>query len=883
MRWLHQVLFRLRPFRSRRGVQNEIDEELRFHIDMETEKHIRRGLDPAEARREAYRKFGGVERFKEEVREVDGVSVFERIRSDLRFGVRVLLKNPVFACVAVFTLALGIGASTAIFSVVDGILLKPLPFAQPDRLVTYWADYTRRGGPVREWLSYPDFHDARQRGDVFDELALYNTGGLTLTGQGEAEMVQATLVTHGMLSRVLDVEPVLGRGLTAQDDRPGAPAVVLLSHGLWERRFGSDPAVVGRTLVLNDEPATVIGIMPARFRQPYAEATELWTPLRWDEVDHGGGRGSAIVRAIGRLAPGVSVEAAQAEASRLATRLEEAFPDTNTGVGFAVFPLQDDMVSEASTALWVLLGAVGFVLLIVCVNLANLLLARGTSREGELAVRAALGAGRGRIVGQLLTESVLLAALGGLLGIVVAYLGTGLLVAIAPDGVPRIHDVAVDARVLAFAAAATLASGVFFGLVPAVRGARTNLRDSLHEAGRSVDRKGGLRSLRSGLVALQVGLAMVLLVGAGLLLRSFQELSRVDLGFDPAGVTTFTVFLPPARYEGRDAIIGYVQELERRLASLPGVTGVGAVNSLPLSGNDGDSGFMIEGRPLPPPGQHNAAWMRRATAGYFPTMNLRMAQGRPFDARDEAEAAPVIIVNETLAARYFGDQDPVGQRINVNNPEEPIWREIVGVARDVRNFGIRAEGRSAIYFPFSQLPRRFMTLTVRTSGDPASLTGPIRSEVAALDPTIPITVTSMDAIVQGSLEADRFVTTLLSLFAGVALLLAAVGLYGVVSYGVNRRMREMGVRVALGAHGNDISRLVVGRSLALTAGGVALGLLGAVGVTRLMSGLLFGVSPTDPVTFLGMALVLAAVAAAASAVPAWRAARVDPVRVLRAE
>jgi len=851
MRWLYRLRFLLRPLRSLGRAHRDIDDEFRFHVEMETEKLVRRGMDPAEARRRANIQFGGEERYKEEVREVNGVSLLERIITDARFGIRMLVKNPVFAAVAIFTLALGIGGSTAVFSVVDGILLRDLPFQQPDRLVSVWHDFTRRGGPEQEWLDYLNYRDVKKLEHVFEDVAIYIDFQPTLTGRGEAEPIAGGLVSHGYFSNVLKLAPARGRGFTAEDDRPGAAQVAILSHGFWSRRFGEDPSVLGTSLSFNDVPYTVIGVMPEGFRQPFDESAEFWTTFQFDEADPPGGRGNAFLKAIGRLAPDASVESAQRETAALAARLEAEYPESNTGIGFTVLPLQDNLVEQASTALWVLLGAVGFVLLLVCVNLANLLLARGTARESELAVRAALGAGRKRLIGQLLTESVLLAVIGGTLGVGVAFLGTDLLVRMAPEGVPRIHEVAVDGRVLFFTAVATLVAGVLFGLAPSMRGASSDLRGSLAEGGRGGGSGVGSQRLRGGLVAGQIALALVLLVGAGLLLRSFQALRQVDLGFNPENVITFGVNLPNTRYPDAAALRGYQNELEERIRTLPGVLAVGAINSLPLAGADGDSDFHMEGRPIPPAGEEDVAWIRRVTPGYFEAMDLEIVEGRPFDGRDREGDQLVVIVNETLAERYFGDEGAVGKRVNVNDPENARWREIVGVAKDVKNFGIRADARNAMYFPTEQLAARFLTVVVRTSSDPAELIPSLRAEVAMTDPSLGLTMRTMEDMVDRSLDPDRFVTMLLGIFAFAALLLAAVGLYGVVSYNVTRRMREMGVRIALGADASEIGRLVVGRSLMLAGIGIAVGLVGAFALTRVIAGLLFGIRPADPLTFGG--------------------------------
>lgn len=883
MRWVYVLKFLLRPFRSLGKAQDEVDAELEFHVAMETQKNLDRGLAPAEARRRALIAFGGMDRFKEEVRDVDGISLFERVRTDVRYGLRILRRNPVFTAVAVFTLALGIGGSTSIYSVVDGIMLRPLPYPESDRLVTVWADFTRRGGPVREWLGYPNLRDVQRLDHVFEEVALYNDYFPTLTGRGEAQSLNGTLVSYGMLTRVLRVEPGLGRAFTPEDDQPGAPRTLLLSHGLWSREFGQDPAIVGTAVTLDDEPYTIIGVMPEGFRQPFLEQTDFWTPVRWSDTDHRGSRGSAIIRSVARLAPGVSLETARTETRALGARLEQEYPESNTGVGYAVFPLRADMVQGTSTALWLLLGAVGLVLLLVCVNLANLLLARATGRESELAVRSALGARRSRLVNQLLTESLLLALVGGTLGILLAFLGTDLLVAMAPPNVPRLQEVAVDGRIIGFALTITLTAGVLFGLVPSLKASRMELRGSLTQGARSGGDRASGRALRKWLVAGQVSLALVLLVGAGLLLRSFNALRAVDLGFDPENVVTMTVNMPESRYPDTDAVRGAINQIEERLAALPGISDVGMTNALPLGGLDGDTDFSIEGRPPPPPGQENTVWIRRVSPTYFNAIGMRLVEGRAFEDSDRMDTDRVVIVNRSLADRFFGDESAVGRRINVNDASEPVWRTIVGVADDVRNFGIRGDAPNAMYFPLEQLAARRVTVVVRATGDPSGVMPLVRREAAGFDPSMALSLVPMDAVVQGALAQDRFVTNLLLLFAALALVLAAVGLYGVVSYDVGRRMHEIGIRMALGARNSEIGRMVVGSSLSVAAIGIVLGVLAALLLTRVMSSLLFGVSPTDPATFVAVVMTLLTIAVVASTLPALRAVRVDPVGTLKAE
>ena len=573
---------------------------------------------------------------------------------------------------------------------------------------------------------------------------------------------------------------------------------------------------------------------------------------------------------------------ARAQATELGARLEQEYPNANTGVGYNVYPLRFDLVQQTSGALWVLLGAVGFVLLIACVNVANLLLARGASRQSELAVRVAIGAGRGRILNQLLTESLLMALVGGAIGVGLAFVGTDLLVGLAPSGTPRIDEVALDGRILTFAALITVTAGLFCGALPALRASRAEPAISLREGERGAS---GVRAgrLRNSLVTGQIALALVLLVGAGLLIRSFQNLQGVELGFEPAGVLTLQTQMPSARYPDAAARHDFMRPLEERLAAIPGVESVGSITNLPLAGRDGDNSFQVEGEPPPEPGQPQSVWLRRITPDYFDAMGLELVTGRSFNIADTDDLPQVVIINQTLENDYYGGS-ALGKRINVNSTSNPVWREIVGVVGDIKNFGIRAESRNAMYVPFYQISSSFMFTVVRTSLEPSSIMGAVRREVATIDPSMAVArLQPMSDWVGQSLATDRFTATLLTGFAVMALLLSVVGLYGVVSYSVNTRLREMGIRIALGAGGSSIHGLVLRWSLRMALMGIVLGAVGAFSVTRLMKGMLFGVEAADPVTFLLTAGVMAAATLVASMIPAMRATRVDPIKVLKAD
>jgi len=883
---------RKRAFRMPRDptrVPDEVDDEVRFHLEKKVERLVREGMREDEAWAEARRRFGDVDDVKARMaREGEAgmgrLEVWDRIRQDVRYAIRQLLRSPGFTVVTVLTLALGIGATTAIFSVVDGILIRPLPFPRPEQLTVVWADRSRAGGPVDEWMNFPNYVDLKERTRTLQAVGAWDGGPLTLTGRGEPEQIVAGTVTWGTLSRVLGVSPVLGRGFTADDDRPGAPGTVLLSDGFWRRALGADPDVLGTALTLNDEPYTIIGVLPPEFDPPFMTGADVWTPMRQDIAQHACGRGGACLHVIARRADGATLAAARDDASRIARELEAEHPQANANTGLTLRPFQDDMVADARTALLVLLGAVGFVLLIACVNVANLLLARATSRSSELAVRSALGAGRRRLVAQLLTESALLAVLGGTLGLGVAYLGTHLLVSMAPAATPRIEGVGVDDRVLLFAFAVTAFAGALFGLVPSRRSARGDLVGGLREGGRGGSGGVGGMRMRGALVSGQVALALVLLVGAGLLVRSLQQLRARDLGFRPEGVVTLQLGLPSSRYPDADARRDFLATAEERLAALPGVTAVGSTSWLPLTGFGSDVSFNIEGRPLPPQGQNQAVWYRRITPGYPEAMGMRLLSGRWPTGADDESAPPVVVINDGMARRFFPDESPLGHRINLGDPASPRWREIVGVAAEARYFSIRDESRDALYLPYAQAPSPQVSVVLKSSRGATALAGEIRAVVADLDPSLAVAgIQPMETLVVAALGPERFVTMLLSLFAGLALVLAVVGLYGVVSYGVNRRLREMGVRLALGAEGGDLRGLVLRQSLTMVLVGIVVGTAGGLVLTRLMRNLLFNVSSADPWTYGVVTVLLAVVAAAASAVPARRAARVDPIRVLRSE
>ena len=800
---------------------------------------------------------------------------------DLRYGVRMLLKSPGLACAALLAIALGVGANTTIFSVVNSVLLRPLPFAAPDKLVKVWTTDAARGRndlPV----SYLNFTDWRGQSQTFEAMTAYSEASATLSGEETPEQLKGVAVTADMFP-VLGVRPLVGRPFTAEEEKRGSAPVVVISHGLWQRRFGSDRKVVGQQVTLDGKSTTIVGVMPPGFKFPLdAQNPELWSPLDPDtEINQS--RGARYLNVVARLKEGATLQQAQADMENIAQRLTEQYPAYNTGRGTRLITLYDDTVGEIRPALLVLLGAVGCVLLIACANVANLLLARAAGRHKEMALRTALGASRRRIVRQLLTESLLLACLGGVAGLLLALWGVDVLVSLIPEGVPRAQEIAVDGRALGFTFGVSLLTGVIFGLAPALQSSRLNLNESLKEGGRgSTD---GLRRnrVRSLLVISEIALSLMLLIGAGLLIKSFKRLRDINPGFNPERVLTMSLSLPEAKYEEPERQGLFFQELDRRVAELPGVEVAGLVDPLPLSGDNKTTTFSIEGRPAPAPADRLSANVRTVDSEYLSAMSVPLIKGRGLTERDTKDAPPVMLVNETLARRFFPGEEAIGKRATVYPFKTPC--EIVGVVGDVKHRSLDVESGPEFYLSYLQAPQPFMYLVARTSlAEPAALASSVQGAVQQIDKDQPIAdVKTMSQLLGETTAARRFNMLLLGVFALLALVLASVGIFGVMSYMVTQRTHEIGIRMALGARVSDVIRLIVGRGMTLVVIGVALGLAGAFFVTRVMKGLLYGVSATDPLTFVGVSLVLSAVALVACLIPARRAARVDPMIALRNE
>ena len=816
----------------------------------------------------------------------------ETLIKDIRYGLRSLLKHPGFTAVAVITLALGIGGSTAIFTVVNGALLRGLPYKSSEQLYHLWESTPQKEFSRREF-SYPDYQDYQQN-QVCEGIAAYTGGGAILSGRGDPERISAPSASANFFS-VLGVDPLIGRTFQTGEDKPGAARVTVLTYGFWQRKFGGDQGILGQALTINGASYTVIGVMPSSFQFAF-RAADVWLPYQPTDAQltrrfmHG-------TNLIGRLKSGVSAEQAQAELGVIASRIEKEYNQSHAGTGMALVPLQEQVVGQVKPVLLVLLGAVGFVLFIACANVANLLLTKSLTRHKEVAIRAALGATRGRVIRQLLTESLLLSLVGGAAGLLIAYWGVGALIAVLPENqlnaLPFLKTLRIDGGILAFSFGLSLLTGIVFGLAPALQSARLDLNEVLKEGGRKSSGGAG-HHLRSALVTAEIAMAVVLLVGAGLMMKSLLRLLQTNVGFKTQNVLTMTVVLPVGKYGDATRQLDFFDQLTERVQALPGVRGVGTVNVLPLQGGN-TTRFYVDGDPVPPPGQEIEANIRVVSETYFQTLGVPLIAGRMFNDRDQAppqgangQAANtpgVVIIGKTLADKVFAGRDPVGRKLAYKSASGPPDL-IVGVIGDVKIGGLDETIRPVLYYPFRRFPDVATNLVVRTNGDPTAVAGAIRSETRTLEPDVALfNVSTMDNLVSGSPASfmRRFPSLLISIFAGVALLLASIGIYGVVSYSVSQQTHYIGIRIALGARSRDILKMVLRQGLVLGLLGVGIGMVASLALTRLLRSLLYEVRANDPGVFALVAGTLFLVALLACYFPARRATKVDPLVALHYE
>jgi predicted permease len=894
--WKEEIRARLSGLRLPPTREAEIVEELAQHLDDLYEESLQGGATKEEAYQAALlelresgllaQELGRVERPVRREMVVPGerrrVNMLGDLWQDVRYGLRMLLKTPGFTAVAVIALALGIGANSAIFSVVNTILLKPLPYKDPDRLVMVWEDDTKHGYP-RDTPAVANYIDWRDQNQVFEGMAAMADQSFNLTGVGEPERIDGQRVSANLFP-LLGVEPSLGRAFLPEEDKPGSPRVVILSHGLWQRRFGADPKVIGQPLNLNGESYTVVGVMPSHFQFPSPEEN-LWVPIAFTS-EEAASRGRHYLKVLARLKPNVTLEQAQAEMKAIAARLEQQYPEQNTQLGAVVTPLHEYVAGDIRPALLILMGAVGFVLLVACANVANLLLARASVRQKEIAVRIALGASRWRLIRQFLTESVLLAVLGGGVGLLLSIWGVNLLKTFIPENISQAKAITIDAKVLAFTFLVSLLTGLIFGLFPATQASNFNINETLKEGGR--DSAAGSRGnrIRGVLVVAEVAVSLILLIGAGLLINSFLRLRNVDPGFRTNNLLTMGVVLPETKYPDHARRSAFYTEMIRRVEALPGVQSAAVTNWIPLVRQGDSVGVTFEGRPAPEPGKMPIAVTRVVSPHYFNTMGIQLLQGRQFTDQDKVDSPNVVVISETMARRYWPGENPLGKRLTPGRPESPDdWCEVIGVVKDVRQFELDADPKPQMYLTYAQAdffaPRH---LVVSTNVEPLGLAATVRRTVWEIDKDQPVSnIRTMEDVLSESVARQRFSMLLLGIFAALALALAAVGIYGVMSYSVAQRTREIGIRMALGAQTRDVLKLTVGGGLKLVLIGVLIGLVAAFILTRMMSSLLFGITATDPTTFIIISLVLIGVALFASYIPARRATKVDPMIALRYE
>ena len=883
---------RLRGMLKRDRLDHDLDDELRSHIEMRAADNLAAGMSSEQANYEAQKRFGNTALLKEDTREVDVIAWLDETARDFLHALRMLRRSPGFTVVAVLTLAFGIGANTAIFSVINSVLLRPLPYHDPDKLVMVWESNSQHAN-LHNTVSPPNFLDWQSRNTVFSSMSFIFDERDNLTGNGDPEEVVVQLVSTNFFS-LLGVNPLLGPGFTSENGQPGHNNVVILSYGLWKERFAGDPAIVGKSVLLNGHPQTVVGVAPQDFNWFIKDGSltgakpQMWSPFVFPQAFHDHKQIGRFMTVAARLQSGVTTSQAQTQMSAIAARLEQEDPDFDGHWGVNVVSLRDQISGDLRPALLILFGAVAFVLLMACANVSSLLLARAASREREMAIRTAIGASRWRIARQLLMESLLLALIGGGIGVALAVWGTNALLAASPKNLLDLRYVSMDLRVLTFTVAATLLAGLLFGFLPSYISAHSRISETLKEGGRGSSSASRRSFARNAFVVAQLGLALVLLCGSGLLIRSFVRLIGVDPGFDTGRMLTFKIALPGSKYSADQLCITFFQQLLARISAVPGVRSASMESFPPLTGLGAATGVHLLSQPSLALSDLPVANVRVVGPDYFGTMSIPLRAGRFFNAQELAQEKHVTIINQAFADKYLHGVNPLGQKavIYMKSYAEAVNQpsEVIGVVGDVHQIGLDTAPEPTVYWPHAELVMSAMTILVRTSNDPLALLSTIRNQLQQLDPELPMAaVVTMDQLLADSLSRPRFTMFLLGIFAVVALVLAAVGIYGLIAYSVTQRTQELGIRIALGAQRRDVLRLVLAQGTRLTLLGVAIGVLAALALSRLLGTLLFGVSATDPLTFAGVAGLLAVVALLACFIPARRAIRVDPVVALRNE
>jgi predicted permease len=883
MRRIQNIANWLRSLFRWNSAEKELGSELRFHIERQVEENIAAGMTAQEARRAAVREFGGVEQVKEDCRDTRRVNYVENLIKDIRYGLRMLRKSPSFTFFAVTVLALGIAANSAIFSVADNVLVRPLPYRDSDRLVMVWEDSSAYGFP-KDTPAPGNFADWKSRNEVFDDVSAIAGASLNLTGDGNPEDLIGKRVRANLFS-VLGVTPALGRDFRPDDDLPGSPHVAILSHGLWLRRFGGDAEIVGKEITLNFEKCTVVGVMKRVVQFPDRE-TELWVPSRFT-TEQLANHGNHFLQVIARLKPGISLKTANANLAAIAAQLEKENPDSNAKVGAFAVPLREELAGEVRPAILMLVGAVCFVLLIACANVANLLLSRATGRRRELAMRLALGATRGRVIQQMLTESVLLSLFAGAAGLLLSVWGTKFLATLIPAGFAPLAGTGVDARVLLFTLFVSLTTGILFGIIPASRVSQFHLTPALNQGGgRGAVGSGGHR-LRDALVVCEVALAIVLLAGAALLIRSLQNLYHLDPGFRADHVLVMRTPLPRQKYEAFAPRVAFYDQVLAKVEALPGVVAAGYTTWVPLTNTGGATGITIQGKPEPAPGSILIPNTRIISLDYMKALQMKLIEGRAIEESDGAGKLPVALINQTMARNYWPGENPIGKQFKVGGyNEKSPWIAVIGIAGDVHQAGLDVPARAEMYLPYQQQDFGYEPeyLAVRTAGDPMAFAEIVRQQVWAVDKEQPVAgMMPLEDLVDENLASRKMQASLLSGFAGLALLLVTLGIYAVLSFAVTQRTQEIGVRVAMGAQPRDVLRMIFAQGFKLFLIGAAIGLAAALALSRALVHLLFGVSAYDPASFASVTVLLAAVALLACYVPARRATRVDPLIALRYE